>query len=143
MQLHQVRPLHKLRKARRVGRGGKKGTTAGRGTKGQKARAGAKIRPAERDLIKKLPQLRGVYFKSFKIKPAAVNLDLIDKKFSEDQKVNPQTLLALGLVRRARGKVPSVKILGNGKLSKKLAFSQVTFSEVAKEKIIKSGSTIR
>ena len=60
MQLHELQPFHRLkRKAQRVGRGGKRGTTSGKGTKGQKARAGHRIRPAERDLIIRIPKLRG------------------------------------------------------------------------------------
>ena len=60
MQLHELQPFHRLkRKAPRVGRGGKRGTTSGKGTKGQKARAGHRIRPAERDLIIRIPKLRG------------------------------------------------------------------------------------
>jgi len=63
MQLHQVKPSHKTKTKKRVGRGGKKGTYSGRGIKGQKARAGAKLKPAIRDLIKKIPKLRGYKFK--------------------------------------------------------------------------------
>lgn len=59
MELHDLRPLHANETKKRIGRGGKRGTTAGRGTKGQKARSGHVIRPAERDLIQRLPKLRG------------------------------------------------------------------------------------
>jgi len=59
IQLHQIQPEHKLKKKKRVGRGGKRGTYCGRGIKGQKSRAGAKIRPALRDLIKRIPKKRG------------------------------------------------------------------------------------
>lgn len=60
MQLHQLQPLYKLKDKKRIGRGGKRGTYSGRGQKGQKARAGHKIRPALRDLIQRLPKLRGI-----------------------------------------------------------------------------------
>jgi len=60
MQLHQLQPIHKNKVKKRIGRGGKRGTYSGRGQKGQKARAGAKIKPAERELFLKLPKLRGV-----------------------------------------------------------------------------------
>ncbi len=60
MQLHQLKPTHPLSSSKRVGRGGKRGTFSGRGTKGQHARAGHRIRPAERDFIQRLPKLRGV-----------------------------------------------------------------------------------
>jgi large subunit ribosomal protein L15 len=61
MQLHEIKGL-KNKEKKRVGRGGKRGTYCGRGIKGQKARAGAKIRPALRDFIKKIPKLRGYRF---------------------------------------------------------------------------------
>ena len=143
MQFHQVKPEHKLKKSRRIGRGGKKGTTSGRGTKGQKARAGAKIRPAIRDIIKKLPKLRGVYFKSFRQKPAIVNLERIDKKFKDNQIVNPESLIKAGLVSKFRGRIPAIKILGGGKLSKKFSFSKLSLSKSAKEQILKAGGTIK
>ena len=59
MQLHQLKPDHDLRAKKRVGRGGKPCTTSRKGTKGQKARSAHRIRPAERDLIQRLPKLRG------------------------------------------------------------------------------------
>ena len=59
MQIHNVKRTTKLKTQTQVGRGGKRGKTSGRGTKGQKARSGHKIRPAFRDIIKKIPKLRG------------------------------------------------------------------------------------
>jgi len=59
MQLHELKPIHKLKKRKRVGRGGKKGTYSGRGIKGQKSRAGRKLKPAIRELIKRYPKIRG------------------------------------------------------------------------------------
>ena len=58
MQLHELKPVYKTLRKKRVGRGGKRGTYSGRGQKGQGARAGRKIRPAERDFIQRLPKLR-------------------------------------------------------------------------------------
>lgn len=60
MQLHELQPNHGYADRKRIGRGGKRGNTSGRGQKGQKSRAGRRIRPAERDLIQRLPKLRGV-----------------------------------------------------------------------------------
>lgn len=68
MQLHQIQPSKKIKKKKRVGRGGKRGTYCGRGIKGQKARAGAKIRPQIRNLIKKIPKVRGYKSKRRKVK---------------------------------------------------------------------------
>lgn len=64
MQLHEIRPLHKGKKRKRVGRGGKRGTYSGRGQKGQKSRAGRRLEPVIREIIKRYPKLRGYKFKS-------------------------------------------------------------------------------
>ena len=134
MQIHTSARSTKQKRARRIGRGGKRGTYSGRGIKGQKARAGAKFRPAERDILKKIPKLRGYRFKSFRARPAPVNLDTIEKNFGAGETVSPQTLLAKGLVRRIKGRVPGVKILGRGELKKHLVFKDVVFSGAARQK---------
>lgn len=131
MQIHNVVPKTKLRVSRRIGRGGKRGTTSGRGTKGQKARAGAKFRPAEREVLKRIPKLRGYKFKSFRSQPAVVNLSALENAFKEGDTVSPVTLLAAGLIRNEKGKTPKVKILGGGELKKKLIFKDVVFSRSA------------
>ena len=59
MQFHNLRAKTKRKYAQQVGRGGTRGKTAGRGTKGQNARAGHKKRPELRDIIKRIPKLRG------------------------------------------------------------------------------------
>ncbi|OHA06939.1 MAG: 50S ribosomal protein L15 [Candidatus Sungbacteria bacterium RIFCSPLOWO2_01_FULL_47_10] len=134
MQLHHLQPKTKFRKGRRIGRGGKRGTTSGRGTKGQKARAGHKIRPALRDILKKIPKRRGFKFKSFRPKPSVINLDAINEHFSEGDSVTPETLAAKGLIAKTKGRLPAVKILGDGELKKKLVFKDVEFSASAREK---------
>ena len=113
MQLHELKPKHKLKKIKRVGRGGVHGTYSGRGIKGQKARAGRKLPPLIRSLIKRYPKLRGYRFKSQTLnsKLQIVNLDVLEKNFEAGQKVNPQVLLEKRLVRRIKGNVPGVKIL--------------------------------
>lgn len=67
MLLHEITVQRKYKKPR-VGRGGKRGTTAGHGQKGQKSRAGRRIRPAERDLMQRIPKLRGYNNKPKKAK---------------------------------------------------------------------------
>lgn len=131
MQIHNISSKTKFRKGHRIGRGGKRGTTSGRGTKGQKARAGAKFRPAEREVLKRIPKLRGYKFKSFRTGPAIVNLGQIEKKFKEGSVVTPEALVAAGLIRKQKGKVPPVKILGAGELKKNLIFKDVAFSKSA------------
>ncbi len=64
MQIHNLKRKYKNKKDRIVGRGGKHAKTSGRGGKGQTARAGNKRRPELRDIIKKLPKMRGYQFKS-------------------------------------------------------------------------------
>ena len=126
MQLHQITSKTKQRRGQRVGRGGKRGTTAGRGTKGQKARAGHKIRPAMRDIIKKMPKLRGYKFRSFQSKPAIVNLGWLDKEFQAGDTISPETLLLKGLIKRYKGRMPPVKILGAGTTKKKFVQRRLT-----------------
>ena len=135
MQFHQLTTKTKLRKEKRIGRGGKRGTYSGRGIKGQHARAGAKIRPQERDILKKIPKLRGYKFKSFRLKPSVVNLGDINSKFKARETVSPEMLWQKGLVDKIKGRFPRVKVLGGGSLNKKLKFKDVTFSAGAQAKI--------
>ena len=142
MQTHQLK--HKLKKAKRIGRGGKRGTYSGRGMKGQRARSGHKIRPAIRDLIIRLPKLRGYKFKSSQVKPLVVNLTAIEKAYGVKENVTVASLKTKGLIRSKKSKPQGVvKILGRGGLTKVLTFSgALKFSESAKTAIEKSGSTI-
>ncbi len=85
MQFHNLIAKTKRKYARQVGRGGTRGKTAGRGTKGQNARAGRKKRPELRDIIKRIPKLRGrgkSSLKSFKPKARGTELKtlLVKKK---------------------------------------------------------------
>jgi large subunit ribosomal protein L15 len=136
MQLHQLKPKVKKRKIKRIGRGGKRGGYSGRGIKGQKSRAGRKIRPQWRDILKKLPKKRGYRSPSLKEKPAVVNLDIIEKNFKDDEKVSPQTLAEKGIIRKKEAKV---KILGNGEITKKIIVENCDISKSAKAKIDKAG----
>lgn len=139
MQFHYLKSNTKSRKHRRVGRGGKRGTYSGRGIKGAGARAGFKARPAEREMLKKIPKLRGYKFKSFRPKPAVVNIGILEKNFKEGDTISPIELLKKGLVRRIKGKTPRVKILGTGEIKKKFIFRGVLFSGSAKKKIAPEG----
>ena len=128
MQLHQLKPIHKQKKKKRVGRGGKRGTYSGKGVKGQKSRAGRKMRPELRDFIKKIPKKRGYRFKPG-LKPQIVNLKDLDKNFKDNDIVSPQALLKKGLIDKVKGRMPEVKILGTGKLSKKLQVKNCKISK--------------
>ncbi len=142
MQIHELSPKHKQKKSKRIGRGGKKGTYSGKGMKGQKSRAGRKMKPAIRSLIKRYPKLRGYSFNPLKEKPAVVNTKTIEKKFKEGEVVSPKILLEKKLVRRMKGREPIVKILGDGKLSKSLKFENCIVSKKAKAVIEKSGGEV-
>jgi len=142
MQLHQIKPIHKKKKKKRIGRGGKKGTYSGKGTKGQRARAGRKFKPAIRGLIKKYPKLKGYKFKPFYPKPVVVNLGILDKKFKEGEVVSPSTLLSKRIIRKIKGKIPKVKILGTGNI-KSLIIKNCLLSKTAEEKIKKAGGKIQ
>jgi len=143
MQLHELKSIHKRKKPKIVGRGGKRGTYCGRGIKGQKARAGRKLKPIIREILKKYPKLRGYKFKRLKGKPIVLNVLVLERKFKEGEEINPQTLLEKRLIRKIKGKLPKVKILGRGKVKKKLVFRNCLFSKKAREKIEKIGGVIK
>lgn len=148
MQIHEVQSKTKLKTKRVVGRGGKRGKTAGRGTKGQKARAGHRIRPAIRDLIKKLPKRRGegVSRNQWKTAPTtlvSLSMGAINSAFVSGDTVNPTTLLRKGLIGKRGGATPSVKILGTGTLDKKLTVRGCTVSASVKAAIEKAGGTVK
>ncbi|MDO8676160.1 MAG: uL15 family ribosomal protein [Candidatus Azambacteria bacterium] len=156
MQLHQIKPVHKPKKGKRIGRGGKRGGYSGRGIKGQKSRAGAGIRPAIRDVMMRFPKQRGRAKHSFKSlfeKPVVLNLFDIEKIFSAKggspeggkagEIVSPQTLFEKGVIRKKEGKLPEIKILGTGEISKKLNFQEVLLSASARDKIQKAGGSIK
>ncbi|HRH31035.1 MAG TPA: 50S ribosomal protein L15 [Candidatus Paceibacterota bacterium] len=145
MQLHNITPTTKNKKRMQVGRGGKRGKTSGKGTKGQKSRAGRKLRPELRDIIKKLPKQRGRgknINQAFQQKPVVINLATIDLAFEKGTLITPATLVAEGIIRIRKGEKPMVKILGTGDITKAFEFSGVTFSAAAKEKIEKAGGKI-
>ena len=127
---------------RQRGRGGKRGKTSGRGTKGMLARAGYKRRPEMRDIIKRLPKLRGYSFKGFQTTAAVVSLANLEKHFKVGAEVSPATLLAVGLIEKKSNVYPPVKILGDGELSKKLSVVGCKVSKTAKAAIEKAGGTV-
>ena len=142
MQIHEVKPKLKKHAQKRVGRGGKRGTYSGRGIKGQKARAGHRIRPALRDVIKKIPKLRGYRMKISPKNTVGINLGALNKYFEEGAKITPQALEKKGLLKRLGKTLPKVKILGEGELNKKFLFSGCVFSKNAREKVEKAGSVV-
>jgi large subunit ribosomal protein L15 len=148
MQLNELTGSTGTTKARRIGRGGKRGKTSGKGHKGQKARAGHKIRPAERDIIKRIPKLRGHgknrsrTVNSTKVRPTTVNLQALEANFVAGDRVGPKELVARKLIRAISGRVPKVKILGKGNLTKKLTIVECELSETARVAVEKAGGAV-
>ncbi len=147
MQSNTLAPKTPRITSARVGRGGKRGKTSGRGTKGQKARAGHKIRPEMRDLIKKLPKLRGHgknRARTVRVKApyAAVNLSALENAFTAGDLVNPETLYKKGLVTARGGRIAYVKILGTGSLTKALKVSDCVTSASAQAAIEAAGGSV-
>lgn len=142
MELNTLKREHPNKKKRLVGRGGTRGKTSGRGGKGQTARAGNKRRPQMRDIIKKIPKLRGYRFASHDIKATPINLAALNV-FTAGAIVSPTTLFEKGLVRRVGGKMPAVKILGTGEVTVKISVVDCITSKTAKEKIEKAGGSIK
>lgn len=142
MQLHDLKRENKNKTKKRVGRGGIRGKTSGRGHKGQKAHGGHGIRPEMRDLIKKIPKLRGYRFSSIQRDAIPVNLDVLETNFNNGETVSPQTLSKKDVLRIKKGQTPNVKILGDGELTKKLIISGCSVSKSALEKIEKAGGNV-
>jgi large subunit ribosomal protein L15 len=145
MQIHDIKRKVENKKKMIVARGGKRGKTGGRGTKGQKSRAGHKIRPEMRDIIKRIPKLRGRGKNSnlsIYARDLAVNLESLEHAFAAGDTVSPATLLEKGVISLRNGKIPEVKILGLGEITKKLTIQGIRVSASVKAKIEKAGGMI-
>ncbi|MGC9049203.1 MAG: 50S ribosomal protein L15 [Patescibacteria group bacterium] len=143
MNLSNLKPFPKSKKRpKRVGRGDSSGhgTYSGRGQKGQRARSGGrkglKLKGIK-SMIKRIPKLGG--FRSIYPRMAIVNLENIEKKFSDNDLVTPEKLLEKGLIKSIKN---GVKILGQGKLTKKLTVKANAFSKSAEEAIKKAGGKV-
>lgn len=135
MKLHELKPKIGPKKRKKVGRGNASGhgTYSGRGIKGQKSRSGYK-HPAS-SLIGKLPKLRGLRFpRTKKDLIVTVNLKDLEAKFKTGENVNLASLVKSNLLKQGKmKKIKKVKVLGVGKLSKKLKYgSEILFSKKAK-----------
>ena len=130
---------------KRVGRGigSGHGKTSTRGQKGQRARTGEGKRPGfeggRNPLIRRLPK-RGFRYKATgHVSPNEIlNVEQLNA-FSDGECVTPERLKAQGLVRHA---MSTVKLLGDGLLSKRLTVSVHAVSGSAKEKVHGAGGTV-
>ncbi len=140
MNLHELSPAAGSthvgkRKGRGAGTGN--GKTAGRGHKGQKARSGGGVRVGfeggQMPLARRVPK-RG--FNNIFAKPLAIiNLSDLDQ-FDNGDTVTAQVLLDKGIL----SKCPyGYKVLGNGKLTKKITVEASAFSKSAQAAIEAAG----
>ena len=142
MELSNLKPKKGARHAKkRVGRGpgSGHGKTAGRGEKGQKSRSGFSRQPGfeggQMPLHRRLPK-RG-FTNIFKKDYAVVNVSDLER-FDNGATVDEKSLRKAGLV---KGQHDGVKVLGDGKLSKKLTVSATKFSASARKQIEAAGGT--
>jgi len=137
------------RRAKRIGRGygsGKGGHTVGSGQKGQKSRGRGKIgvmfegQKMKKSFIKKLPLQRGRGKFGPKDKPIIVKLGYLNL-FASGSKVDLNALIKEGIVDKADAEGFGVKILGDGKLTKKLTI-EVPISKSAAKAVEKAGGKV-
>ena len=142
MELSNLKPKKGARHAKkRVGRGpgSGHGKTAARGEKGQKSRSGYSrmlgFEGGQMPLHRRLPK-RG-FTNIFKKIHAVVNLADLER-FDNGATVDEGALRKAGLI---KGRADGIKVLGNGKLTKKLNVHATKFSETAKKQIEAAGGT--
>jgi large subunit ribosomal protein L15 len=134
----------KKRLGRGIGSGS--GKTAGRGVKGQKARSGVAINGFEggqMPLYRRLPKrgFNNIFAKSFVVVSLArIQTALDAKKLDAKATVTAETLVAAGVIRRAKD---GVRILSDGELKAKLSFDVAGASKAAIEKIEKAGGSVK
>jgi large subunit ribosomal protein L15 len=145
MKLHSLESIKK--RTQRIGRSGKRGSYSGRGVKGQRSRSGHRIRPALRDLIIRLPKLRGFRNKPKDDAAEIFNLCTISSKLKSHVEgktpllINRELLKSVHLLKKDfRG---GIKILGTGEIAFPITTAKgVEVSKSAKMKIEKAGGSI-
>ena len=142
MKLHELeKNIGATHAKKRVGRGSGSGLgkTSGRGQKGQKARSGGSINPVfeggQLPLYRRLPK-RGFTNALFKTTYATINVEDLNV-FEDGTVVTPALLKDKGIIKKG---LDGLKVLGNGKLERKLTIQANKFSNTALEKIKESGS---
>ncbi len=140
MKMHELAPaIGSTKESKRIGRGhgSGQGKTAGKGHKGQHARAGRGIRigfeGGQMPLQRRVPK-RG-FNNIFAEEWVAINLSSLEL-FEDGSVVDAAALASKGIIKKAN--LP-VKVLGNGKLTKKLEVKLNAYSASAAEKIAAAG----
>jgi large subunit ribosomal protein L15 len=143
LTLHNLKPAKGAKKkAKRIGRGlgSGHGTYSTRGLKGQRSRTGGKGGLKLKGIkanIQNTPKLGG--FRSLKPKLAIVNLVDLENNFSNGDIVTAGKLIEKGLIKSA---VNGIKVLGMGKITKKLTVKVNKISQSAKEMVEKAGGQV-
>ncbi len=142
MKLHELeKNIGATHAKKRVGRGPGSGLgkTSGRGQKGQKARSGGSINPVfeggQLPLYRRLPK-RGFSNHMFKTRYAVINVADLNR-FEDGTIITPALLKDAGIIKNAQD---GIKVLGTGKLEKKVTIQASKFSASALEKIKEAGS---
>ena len=145
MKINDVhRGIAKYRKRKRIGRGpgSGHGKTAGRGHKGQQSRAGYSRHPifqgGAMPMVRRVPK-RGFNNTKFADVVAIINVSDLDELFDAGAEVTPETLREKSYLKQ---RYDVLKVLGNGKLNKKLKVSAHRFSRSAREQIEKAGGEV-
>ncbi|HAH79228.1 MAG TPA: 50S ribosomal protein L15 [Ruminococcaceae bacterium] len=140
MKLNELTAVPGSKRApKRIGRGigSGWGKTSGKGSKGQKARSGGSIRPGfeggQMPLQRRIPK-RG-FVNIFAKDIRAVNVGALEK-FESGATVDAKALADAGVLKKGGD---GIKILGSGKLTKKLTVKAAAFSGSAKQKIEAAG----
>ena len=143
MNLHEMKYNEGARHTtKRLGRGqgSGQGKTAGKGHKGQNARSGGGVaigfEGGQTPFFKSMPK-RG--FTNFnRLEYAIVNLSDLNR-FEEDTTVNAELLKQAGIVKKH---LDGLKVLGNGKLEKKINVTCNKISKSAQAAIEKAGGKV-
>ncbi len=146
MRLEDLKPAPgSTKKRKRIGRGpgSGHGKTSGKGHKGLNARSGGGARPGfeggQMPLYRRLPK-RGFLPYGGKTEFAIVNVGDLAARFAAGSVVDPETLVASGLIRKSgRG---AVKVLGDGDVVHALTVRVHKISEGAKQKLEAAGGRV-
>ena len=107
-----------------------------------------KMRPEMRDTIKRIPKRRGFGKNRARTvnasvqKPVSVNLDTLERLFEQGTTITPQSLHKRGALTISKNRMPPVKILGRGVVTKKFIVKNCLVSLSAKEAIEKAGGKV-
>ncbi|MCX7704795.1 MAG: 50S ribosomal protein L15 [bacterium] len=144
MKVHNLRPTKGSKHKKKIvgrGHGSGHGQQSTRGHKGHKSRSGyhltGNFEGGQMPLIRRIPK-RGFN----RVSPETIkeiNIGTLNSKFNDGDTVNIESLVHKGIIKK---KDVLVKILGEGKIDKKLEVHAHAFSERARNLIEKAGGHV-